>query len=422
MKMMNALAIPFVLLLATACGTTEGDPVSEYGPLHADAHATVHTTRLPAGDPESQAISLTQTVYPATREENSAGAIIITRQDQADAFTAMHRVTHMPVNAPLLYTDAQGRLSKATLDEMKRLRPDGVVQDGGTQVYIVGCVDAEVAATVRRQLNYSVRELRSCDPVELAELLDRWQAALKSDHPDEVVISAIDHPDGIAHGIGAMGWNAHMGKGFAWVYRDSVPEQTRRILTRRLGGAYMYLTGGPDVISDRVAVELSRYGLVRRIHGPDPYASNAVNAGYKDFGRNFGWWFNWNPRGFGWGISQAGHNFIIGSRDDILGMIPSVLLGHMGKHGPLLLVPSGEVPRSVRDYLEMVRPFPSGPTQTILNHAWIIGDESRVSWQVQAEIDRLLRPSLATAAAAGEPAPRRDTTGATLDTNLGGRP
>ncbi|MGH9629675.1 MAG: hypothetical protein ACRD7E_15275 [Bryobacteraceae bacterium] len=45
-------------------------------------------------------------------------------------YTAMHRVTHMPVNAPLLYLDPSGQLSRATLDEMKRLKPDGVVQDG----------------------------------------------------------------------------------------------------------------------------------------------------------------------------------------------------------------------------------------------------------------------------------------------------
>lgn len=144
-------------------------------------------------------------------------------------------------------------------------------------------------------------------------LLDRWQAALKSDHEDEVIISAIDHPDGMAHGIGAMGWNAHMGKGFAWVYRDSVPAATRRLLERRLGDAYIYLTGGEDVISTAVAHELARYGPVRRIAGPTVHATNAVNAGYKDFGRNWGYWWDVQDRMFGWGIAQAGHNFIIGS-------------------------------------------------------------------------------------------------------------
>ncbi len=388
-----------ILLLTTGallsgCGATTGEPVS-MPPLQAQATATAHTTRLPASDPETQAIVLAQTVYAATQENNAVGAIILAPQEAALAFTAMHRITHMPVNAPLLYLTPDGRLSEKTRREMMRLAPDGVSQDGKVQVYLVGEVDPDVARIVRRELKYTVREFRESDPVRLAELLDRWQAAMKSDHPDEVVISALDHPDGIAHGMGAMGWNAHMGKGFAWVYRDSIPALTREILARRYGrkGAYMYLTGPSSVISDAVARELSRYGLVRRIAGPDVYASNAVNAGYKDFGRNFGWWWGWNPRSFGWGIAQAGHNFIIAGADDILGAIPAVVLGHMGKHGPLLLVAQDSVPKPVSDYLEMVRPFPSGPTETILNHAWIIGDESRLSWAVQRDIEQRMRPS-----------------------------
>lgn len=50
------------------------------------------------------------------------------------------------------------------------------------------------------------------------------------------------------------------------------------------------------------------------------------------------------------------------------------------------------VPERVASYLEMVRPATSGPTQTILNHAWIIGDEEQVSWSVQARIHQLLQP------------------------------
>lgn len=388
---MRPFTVALTYLLLGACGDTAGPPI-EPGDLSEQAIPTAHTTRLPASDPETQAIVLTQTVYAATREENAVGAIILTRQDPAEAFTAMNRITHMPVNAPLLYLDEEGRLSYETKREMRRLRPDGVTQDGKTQVYIAGRTDPEVAETVRKELGYEVETFLADDPVELAELLDRWQAALKSDHPDEVVIAAIDHPDGIAHAMGAMGWNAHMGKGFAWVYRDEIPEATRAILRRRFGGAYMYLAGPEEVISDEVARDLAQYGHVRRVAGPNVFASNAVNAGYKDLGRNFGWWWGWIPRDFGWGIAQAGHNFIIGNAERPLHVIPTAVLGHMGKHGPILLVEGDQVPSAVTDYLEMVRPFPTGPMETILNHAWIIGSEDILSWSVQAEIDRLLRP------------------------------
>ena len=118
-----------------------------------------------------QTIAITRTVYAATREENAVGAIILTHQDARDAFTAMQRATHMPVNA--LYLDANGRLSPPTKREMKRLTPDGVVQDGKTQMYVVGAVDPSVAQEVERDLGYAGRELRAADPLELADLLDR---------------------------------------------------------------------------------------------------------------------------------------------------------------------------------------------------------------------------------------------------------
>ncbi len=393
---MRILPVLYIgLALISGCGNTAGAPLTQAASPPAEATATAYTTRIPGSNPEMQAIALAQAVYPATREENAAGAIILAPQDAPLAFTAMHRITHMPVNAPLLYLNPQGLLSEATKQEMKRLRPDGVVQDGRVQVFIVGDTDPSVRRAVEDELKYEAREFRTNDPVELAEVLDRWQAAIKADHPDEVIVSALDHPEGIAHGMGAMGWNAHMGKGFAWVNSQSIPEATHKILRRRWGedGAYIYLTGGPEVISHEVARSLSQYGLVHRIHGEDIFATNSVNAGYKDFGRNFGWWWGWEGRSFDWGISQAGHNFIFASADDILGAIPSVLLGHMGKHGPLLLVRSDGAPEPVERYLEMVRPFVSGPTETIRNHGWIIGDEERIALATQRQIHRLLSPS-----------------------------
>ncbi|WP_347160340.1 hypothetical protein [Pontibacter chitinilyticus] len=381
------------LFAAASCGTTEGPSGAGDMPLQHEANFTAYTVRLPGSNPEEQAILLTQTVYAATREDNAVGAIILSPQDEKVAFTAMQRITHMPVNAPLLYLSKDGHLPEATLNEMRRLKPDGVLQDHRIQVYAVDVPEAEVAK-VREVLGYKVRTFRAPDPVQLAEVLDRWQAALKSNHPDEVLVSAIDHPDGLKYGIGAMGWNAHMGKGFAWVYTDSIPAATRHILERRYGdaGAFIYLTGGADVISDKVAKELGQYGLVRRIAGKNVYQANTVNAGYKDYGRNYGWWWNWEPRGFGWGISEAGHNFIVGNADNMLGMIPAAVLGHMGKHGPILLVEKDSVPEAVNGYLAMVKPFPTGPQETILNYGWIIGDTGSVSMATQRQVDFLLSP------------------------------
>lgn len=139
-------------------------------------------------------------------------------------------------------------------------------------------------------------------------------------------------------------------------------------------------------------LEISTEPVALLPSGREYLARAVTNASYKDFGRTLGWWWGWSARSFGWGIAQAGHNFIIGNPDDLLAIIPAVLLGHMGKHGPVLLVRQNEVPESVARYLEMVRPFASGPTATIRNHGWIIGDEAHLSWDVQKQIHRLLTP------------------------------
>jgi hypothetical protein len=389
-RMIFILAIAVII---TACGKTKGGAGAGSHALQTRANATAYTVRIPGSNIEEQAILLTQVVYPATREDNAVGAIILVPQDEHVAFTVMSRITHMPVNAPMLFLTVNGEISEQTLREMKRLQPDGVLQDGRTKVYAVNVPDVEIER-IKEILQFKVRSFNHPDPAELASELDRWQAALKSNHPDEVIISSLDHHQGMLHGIGAMGWNAHMGKGFAWVYIDSIPEATRKILKRRYGthGAYMYLTGGSDVISDKVAVELAEYGLVRRIAGDDVFESNTVNAGYKDFGRNWGWWWGWKPRSFGWGIAQAGHNFIIGSDDNLLGVIPAAVLGHMGKHGPILLVEKNQVPTATHNYLKMVKPFITGPQESILNFAWIIGDTTTISITTQQTIDRLLSP------------------------------
>jgi hypothetical protein len=391
--MKNSFYAIILFFLGAACGKTDGGPGGGNYALQNNALVTAYTTRIPGRNIEEQAILFTQTVYPATREDNAAGAIILVPQDERIAFTAMSRITHMPVNAPMLFLTENNRLSEQTLREMKRLKPDGVMQDGRTDVYAVNVPESEIEK-IKNVLRYKVRSFNEKDPVVLASVLDRWQAALKSNHPDEVVLSAIDHPRGMLHGIGAMGWNAHMGRGFAWVYQDSVPQATKDLLKRRYGNhsAFMYLTGSKEVISDKVAEELSQYGLVRRVAGPDIYASNAVNAGYKDFGRNWGWWWGWKPRNFGWGIAQAGHNFIIASSGELLYLIPAAVLGHMGKHGPILLVEKDSVPKATKDYLNMVKPFKTGAPETILNFAWIIGDTAAVSLKTQQSIDRLLSP------------------------------
>lgn len=59
---------------------------------------------------------------------------------------------------------------------------------------------------------------------------------------------------------------------------------------------------------------------------------------------------------------QQAINYLIGNDENVLDMIPAAVLGYMGKHGLILLIARDSVPKAVRGYLKMVKPFAtSGP-------------------------------------------------------------
>lgn len=66
------------------------------------------------------------------------------------------------------------------------------------------------------------------------------------------------------------------------------------------------------------------------------------------------------------------------------------LLAHMGKHGPMLLLPGGTITPAVRAYLERVRPATASVNDQLTNHGWILGGTRRIPWPVQGDIDDLL--------------------------------
>src|SRR5690606_5897183 len=68
---------------------------------------TPNTTRLWGPTAYATATAITQATYPATHHEDRPHAVILVRADrEADAMLAAARVTHHPVNAPVLYVDA----------------------------------------------------------------------------------------------------------------------------------------------------------------------------------------------------------------------------------------------------------------------------------------------------------------------------
>lgn len=359
-------------------------PGSTFDPLT----ATPNTLRLWGANAFATAAAITQVTYAAAQHEDRPHAVILARVDRmADAMLGAARITHHPVNAPVLYVEA-GRIPPETFAELERLGPDGNTYDNGVQVYLVGPIAARVGREIRERLGYKTRAFPDADPVALAETLDTWAAAVHADHPDEVGVVQLRQ---LATGLPLVTWDAHMGHGLAFVVGDSIPPATRRMLARRFAGeAFMYLFGDTSVISARVAQTLARYGHVQRIPGRDAAEVSVAFARYHDAGLNQGRWIGASRRDFGWDIGEAGHNFAVVNPDDWTTAVTGSLLSHLGKHGPMLLAPGGQLTDAEASYLASVRPSRAAPADQLVNHAWILGGPTRISAATQVQIDRLL--------------------------------
>lgn len=350
-------------------------------------YTTPNTVRLAGPNVYAAATSITQAIYGATHHEDRPHTITLVRADrQADAMLAASRITHFPVNSPVLYVDGD-RLPPETLAEMRRLGPDGNTYHADVQVYLVGPISERVEREVQDELGYKTFAFRTEDPFLLSEELDTWAAAVHAKRPNEAIIVQVDQLD---TGLPAAAWNAHMGHGLFFVHGDRVPEATKRALARRSGGALVYLFGDPSVLSENVQREMAAFGHVQRVPGRDAYEISLGFASYRDWGMARGYWIGSRSRDFGWGIQEAGHNFTFANPDHWQQAVAGSLLSHMGKHGPMILVRPEGLSDAAAQYLDRVRPPEGAPNDQLNNHGWILGGVDSIRWGAQADIDVLL--------------------------------
>ncbi len=364
--------------------------------------ATVNTCRVGSYDPIQTAVAVSQLMYPATEEENSPGAVVLVNRDNlAEAMLAASRIQHFPVNAPLLYVERDS-MPGLTRGEILRLKPEGVMMDGNTQIYLVGNIGDPVLEEIR-DLGLILRAFKASDPAALSEKLDNWTSTMHGDHRNAVVIANLDN---LLPAVPSVFWNAHMGDGLAFVKNTGIPEETKRILNRRMNGPWIYLFGDEKVISVHIARELGSYGHVIRIPGTSLSEISARFAGFHDTGRDWGAWIWEGSRSFGWDMNESGHNVICVNPDGPGGwqnVLAAATLSHMGKHAAALVVGRDDIPAPVADFLRGIRPCAALPGQQRLNHCWIVGGEDTISRVTQAGLDHLLENS------GGIPEPRPES-------------
>ena len=201
-----------------------GDPLAVSAAQNAELlELTGTTARLSGEDILRTPVAYSQTIYAADQDQDRPGAVVLVRDDDPATAVATTRLQHFPVNAPMLFvTDEGATLPEATRDELERLGPEGVMMDNNVQVYLVGDIAPTVAEEIEVELGYNTRQIYAPDPVTFTERLDEFLAVLDSNHSDVVLIGDIDN---LEYSYCAANWNAHMGKGFAYVSSNGVPEE-----------------------------------------------------------------------------------------------------------------------------------------------------------------------------------------------------
>jgi hypothetical protein len=133
------------------------------------------------------------------------------------------------------------------------------------------------------------------------------------------------------------------------------------------------------VISDEAVRRLKQIaGAAIRVGAGNPVANAIEFARFVD-------------GSFGWNIADPGHGFTIANTDRPADAAAAAPLAAGGKPGPLLLTDSSErLPEDLAAFLLDTKPgFTDDPTRAVYNHVWLLGAESAISAQMQAEIDGL---------------------------------
>lgn len=332
-----------------------------------------NVTRIQANNQIEAAVRTSQTVWPATHDENRPGAIILTMENSWQAAIAASNLIHHPNDGPLLFVKKNG-IPKETMNEIRRLNPKG--NKMGTQIIVVGQVNKKVLNELK---GYKTEEVQGTTPAELGKNVDEKYTALSGKQPNSVIIVSADDEDQL-YSLPALSWVAHMPEPPLFVSSDSIPKETQEALQKRNGAANLYVLGNQSAVSEQVLNQLQKFGKVTRISGENPTANAIAFAKFKD-----------EQTGFGWGITEPGHGMTLVSTSTPELATAAGPFAHKGKHGPMIFLEDGKVTQDTDSFFNMLKPtYTTDPTQGPYNHAFLFGNLKAVPYSTQGIIDERL--------------------------------
>jgi ell wall binding domain 2 (CWB2) len=329
--------------------------------------ATKNTTRVLGADPIADAAGVARAVYPARTDESSPQAVVVVEASDWRSAISASQLMSRPLQAPILFSE-NGELPAASAEALEELAPSGAPDAGGAQVIRIG----EAASPE----GMKVTDVRGDSASSLAQAIDRLQASAAGGPTDTVVVAPADDPQ---FAMPAAGWAAKSGQPVLWTTRAALPPETRDAIRRHGRRPNIFVLGPESAVSEAVVRELRKLGRTRRISGEDPVTNAIAFARFSD-----------GP--FGWNVVDPGHGLVIANATRTLDAAAAAPLSGTGKYGPLLLVTEpATLPAPLQEYLLDIQPgFDQDPVRGVYNHAWLMGDESAISADVQSRIDALL--------------------------------
>jgi hypothetical protein len=273
-----------------------------------------------------------------------------------------------PLGAPLLASDG-GSLPAATADTLSRLKPSGADLARDAQVIRIGSKPPAPSGLKSGKIT-------GTDPYATAAAIDRFFTAIRGKPSPHVIVASGEQAP---YAMPAAAWAARSGDSVLFTKQNSVPRATLQALKAH-DKPDIYVLGPESVISKSVEAKLTRMGTVRRVEGATPVANAVALARY-------------SRRGFGWGVTVPGYNFVLASTSRPLDAAAAATLATNGVFAPMLLTSSAtNLPSDVSSYLLDVQPgYDRDPSSGVYNRVWILGDVKTIPLSAQGRLDEITR-------------------------------
>jgi hypothetical protein len=342
----------------------EGTPDQTAERLGYPGFATNNTTRIGGSDPTANAAGAALAVFPSTTTEQRPAAVTVAgEEDWAGAIAAAVLMAE-PVRAPILFSGPD-EMPEASEEALDALDPQGSADTGQAALFAVGTVAYLGKAA----------PVDSGDPAATAAQIFNLRERLTGSPPKHILLASGTSPD---FAMPAAAWAARSGDPVLYAEPKKLPQPTAALLKVH-PKVPVYVLGPSSVISSEVLREVAKVSKdVKRVSGEDPIANAVAFARYRD-------------GSFGWNINDPGHGFVLARSDSPADAAAAAPLSASGTWGPLLLTDgAGALPQDVRSYLLDVKPgYTTDPTRAFYNHVWVIGDQTAIGLEQQAEVNEL---------------------------------